>query len=83
MVDTKSDPKGMQRLRRHWAKAALSRVGESSNDWFAYNVISVSERDCEQIEQRLRAAFRGSRGIVKDGQPCERAALLTISLARF
>jgi Domain of unknown function (DUF4423) len=82
VVDTKGDPEAAQRVRRHWASAALARQGHA-NTWFAYNVISVSEQDCDRIERRLRAAFREIRNIVKESQPAERAALLTIQLARW
>jgi len=43
LVDTKTDPDALQRLRRHWAEVALARVRAGKDDWFAYNVISVSE----------------------------------------
>jgi hypothetical protein len=45
--------------------------------------ISVSQRDYERVEQRLRAAFREVRGIVKASEPCEQPALLTIQLSRW
>jgi transcriptional regulator with XRE-family HTH domain len=83
VVDTKADLTATERLRRHWARTALARVEAGSDDWFAYNVISVSEQDCKRIEARMRAAFREVRGIVKNSQPCERACLLTMQLVRW
>jgi transcriptional regulator with XRE-family HTH domain len=82
-VDTKVDIETVRSLRRHWAKAASEHLNDGGDAWFAYNVISVSESDLEQIEQRLRAAFREVRAIVQDSQPSERAVLLTMQLTRW
>lgn len=82
-VDTKLDADTVKRLRLHWVKAAQAHIEAGGDAWFAYNVISVSEKDCERIEQRLRAAFREVRAIVQDSHPCERAALLTMQLTRW
>ncbi len=83
VVDTKAAPQAGEALRRHWAQVAFDRLVAGEDDWFAYNVISVSRKDCERIEQVLRAAYREIRGIVKDSTPCEQAALLTLQLARW
>jgi hypothetical protein len=82
-VDTKVDAETVKRLRRHWARAAYDHLNADGDAWFAYNVISVSEKDLERIEQRLRAAYREVRAIVQDSQPSERAALLTLQLSRW
>jgi hypothetical protein len=83
VVDTGVEPDVYDRSRRHWARVALERVQTGQETWFAYNVISVSNRDCDRIEQRLRAAFREVRGIVTASDPSEQAALLTIQLSRW
>jgi len=83
VVDTGVEPDLYERSRRHWAHVALERAQTGQGTWFAYNVISVSKKDCDRIEQRLRAAFREVRGIVRASEPCERAALLTIQLSRW
>lgn len=83
VVDTRVEPEVYDRSRRHWARVALERVQTGQETWFAYNVISVSKKDCDRIEQRLRAAFREVRGIVKASDPSEQAALLTIQLLRW
>jgi hypothetical protein len=62
---------------------ALERLASDRDDWFAYNVISVSAADLARIEQKLRATFREIRGIVKDSAPTESAALLTLQLVRW
>ena len=83
VVDTKGDPGAALRLRRHWADVAARRAGAENDDWFAYNVISVSAADCARIEQRLRAVYRELRGIVRESEPSEQAALLTLQLVRW
>lgn len=83
VVDTKGDPAAALRLRRHWAEVAARRAGAEHDDWFAYNVISVSAADCARIEQRLRAVYRELRGIVRESEPSEQAALLTLQLVRW
>lgn len=82
MVDTKLSAGGRKRLRTHWAGVAQRRVseGEEGDSWFAYNVISVSASDYARIEQRLRAAYREVRSIVRASEPSEVAALLTMQL---
>lgn len=83
VVDTKADPTAARRLRQHWAEVAARRAREDHDDWFAYNVISVSRADAERIEQRLRAVYREIRGIVRESSPSEQAALLTVQLVRW
>lgn len=82
-VDTRDSAAVTRRSRHHWARVAFERVRRDEADWFAYNVISVSEADCDRIEQILRAAFREVRGIVSESAPSERAALLTLHLTRW
>lgn len=82
VVDTKAPPRPFN-PGQHWAQVALDRLRRGEPDWFAYNVISVSRADSERIERVLRAAYREVRGIVKDSEPCEQAALLTMQLVRW
>lgn len=83
VVDTNVSPQTRASLAAHWAKVAQVRVQAEKDDWFAYNVISVSHGDCARIEQILRAAFREIRGIVRESEPTEQAALLTLQLTRW
>lgn len=83
VVDTSVTEQSRARLAAHWAQVAQARVHAGKSDWFAYNVISVSQQDCSRIEQILRAAFREIRGIVKESTPTEQAALLTLQLTRW
>jgi hypothetical protein len=82
-VDTRDSAAITERSRQHRTRVAYERVQRNEIDWFSYNVISVSEVDCDRIEQILRAAYREVRGIVSQSQPSERAALLTVQLARW
>lgn len=83
VVDTLAPAPGVARPGVHWAEVALERLRRGEPDWFSYNVISVSRRDAERIEQVSRAAYREIRGIVKASEPCEQAALLTLQLVRW
>lgn len=83
LVDTRDSAEQSRRLRHHWATVALRRVQDADEDWFAYNVISVSVADCDRIERILRAAYREIRAVVAESTPCEQAALLTLHLSRW
>lgn len=83
-VDTMSSPAELRDVRKHWAQVGLRRLDEMRpEDWFAYNVIAVSEADSERVEQRLRAAYREVRSIVAESTPAERGAVLMMQLLRF
>lgn len=83
VVDTRDTAMAAERLRWHWSGVASESVRRNPENWFAYNVISVAEKDCQRIEQVLRNAYREIRGIVSQSAPCERAALLTMHLSRW
>ncbi len=83
-VDTTSSPEELRQVRKHWAQVGLRRLDEMRpDDWFAYNVIAVSEADSERVERRLRAAYREVRSIVAESAPAERGAVLMMQLLRF
>jgi len=83
-VDTTSTPEQLLGVRQHWAQVGLSRLEQMQrDDWFAYNVIAVSEEDSKKVEKRLRAAYREVRSIVSESSPADRAAVLMIQLLRF
>ncbi len=83
-VSTAGTPEQRHQLRMHWAEKAGRRLRENSDsDWFAYNVIALSRKDSEKVEERLRAAYREVRTIVAESKPEEVAALLTMHLVRF
>lgn len=83
VVDTRDTAMVVERLRWHWSAVASESVRRNPENWFAYNVISVADKDCARIEQVLRNAYREIRGIVSQSAPCERAALLTMHLSRW
>ena len=83
VVDTRDTALAVERLRWHWSGVAAESVQRNPETWFAYNVISVADKDCQLIEQVLRNAYREIRGIVSQSAPCERAALLTMHLSRW
>ncbi len=82
-VDTRVAPQGMRQLRTHWLRLALERAERGERDWFAYNLLSVSRADLQLIQERLRQAFRETRGIVAASEPSECAALVLMQLVHF
>lgn len=82
-VDTRIAPDGMRQLRTHWLQLALDRAKRGERDWFAYNLLSVSRTDLELIQERLRQAYRETRGIVAASEPSECAALVLMQLVHF
>lgn len=83
-VDTSSTKEELQTVRRHWAQVGLKRLEDGGDDdWFAYNVIAVSEADSKRIEQRLRAAYREVRSMVAESESPDIAAVLTMQLVRW
>jgi transcriptional regulator with XRE-family HTH domain len=80
-VDTRGAKRASQALKQHWAQVAAERAAEPRvGDLFAYNVISVSAADLEQVRARLHATFREIRTIVAASEPTERVALVNLQL---
>lgn len=83
-VETHADVAAMLRLRQHWSEQALRRAGAPRDeDYFGYNVVSVSRRDQEKIRERLRATFREIRSLVAASEPAEAAALVSLQLVSW
>ncbi len=83
-VDTSTTPEQLRKVRKHWAEVGARRIQEGhQQDWFAYNVISISNADSKRIEERLRAAYREVRGIVADSSEPQVAAVLMMQLVRW
>lgn len=83
-VDTRADREALSLLRRHWTEVALRRMAAPrDNDWFAYNLISLSRRDLDRVRSRLQEAFREIRAIVAASEPCEVAALINLHLINW
>ncbi|MGD8863437.1 MAG: DUF4423 domain-containing protein [Myxococcales bacterium] len=83
-VDTRADPDAMRGLVTHWNRVALDRYGLAPDrDYFAYNVLSVSQRDLERVRALLRATYREIRAIVAASEPTETAALINLQLVQW
>jgi Domain of unknown function (DUF4423)/Helix-turn-helix domain len=80
-VDTRGDPAALTRVKHHWAQVAAARSAEPRpDDFFAYNVISLSATDLGRVRQCLQTAFREARSIVAASEPTERIALINVQL---
>ena len=88
-VDMKSEPQRSKQHRKYWADfAAMRHPIDKSDDWFAYNVMSLNRTAAERVEKRLRDAFREVRTIVANQELSqeelpEEVKLLTIQLSRW
>jgi hypothetical protein len=83
-VDTRGDPAALRGLLSHWSEVALRRVGQGhGNDFFAYNVLSVSHADLARIRELLRSSYREIRSIVAASEPAETAAVLNLQLVEL
>lgn len=83
-VDTQGGQQTLHRLKRHWSQVAADRLlAPTEDDYFAYNVVSISAADLERIRERLRVAFREIRSLVAASQPEEVAALINLQVISF
>lgn len=84
-VDTQGGRAALHRLKGHWAAVATQRsqTPDPQSDLFAYNVMSVAERDLERIREILRAAFREIRTLVAASEPSEVVALVNLQLIKL
>ncbi|MDD9941658.1 MAG: DUF4423 domain-containing protein [Myxococcales bacterium] len=83
-VDTSAEPLALNRLRAHWAQAALDRLeAPRTSDWFGYSLVSLSCEDLERVREVLRRAYREIRSIAAASEPVEQAALLNLQLLTF
>lgn len=81
-IDTSTEPTILNRVKGHWTETALKRLqrGPLSDDWFGYNVMSLSDRDLEQARMILVRAYREIRALAAASKPVQIAALLNIQL---
>lgn len=80
-VDTRGGREALHALRKHWALIAAERAGKPlPEDFFGYNLFSVSAADYERIRELLRGAFREIRAIVAASEPPERIGLINLQL---
>ena len=83
-VDTRAAKQLVANVQSHWIGVAEGRLHqETSPTWFAYNVVSVSQRDLVQVEEELEAVYREIRALVAASEPTEVAALVMLHLVPF
>ena len=83
-VDTRGGDRALHALKRHWTQVAAERLeSPRPGDFFAYNVISVSEADLERVRDKLRTTFRELRALVAASEPEEAAALIQLQVVTF
>lgn len=81
-VSTASDPKKAAFLKQHWGSVVMSPPG-ASVQWTGYNVISLSQKDLENVEETLKKAYAEIRSIVANSQPEETVALVHLNLLKW
>ena len=83
-VDTRGEPDRVTALLSHWSGVATSRVAtRRKEDFFAYNVCSLSTEDYDYARTILRDAFREIRSLVSASHPVERVALVNVQLVHL
>ncbi len=80
-VDMRDRAEALFRLKSHWVGVGAERMrAPREDDWFAYNVFSVSRADLERIRQLHAAYFREVRAIVAASSPTEVVGLMNLHL---
>jgi hypothetical protein len=84
VVDTQGGKQALNALRAHWSRVAAARLNAPlAQDFFAYNVISLSASDLDVVREKLRATFREIRSLVAASQPEEVAAVINLQIVTF
>tara|TARA_R110002096_G_scaffold299503_2_gene494006 strand:+ start:79231 stop:80127 length:897 start_codon:yes stop_codon:yes gene_type:complete len=80
-IYTGGDPSRTRLLKSHWAQVATERLEQShSEDWFAYNVMSISRADLERVKSLMRDTYKEIRAIVASSEPEQAVALVQLQL---
>ena len=85
-VDTRRNPEAGRALKAHWAAVGLERLPKlepSGQDFFSYNLFTVSETDWERLRELHIAYYNELRRIVGASEPAERVALVNLQLMRL
>ncbi|HYO94164.1 MAG TPA: helix-turn-helix transcriptional regulator [Polyangiaceae bacterium] len=83
-VDTQGGKQALHALKRHWTQVAAERLqAPAASDFFAYNVVSLSQDDLQQVHEKLRATFREIRSLVAASRPEEVAAVINLQVVTF
>jgi transcriptional regulator with XRE-family HTH domain len=82
-VDTREDPAGNLRLKRHWSEVALGRIGEhaiGAGSLFSYNLFAISDDGFEAIREAHLQYFERLRAIVTECRHPTRLVLANVQL---
>ena len=82
-VDTRDNPEGNLRLKRHWAQVGVERLAGAAlpeGSQYSYNLFAVSEEGLERIRQAHLQYYERVRAIVAECQLPTRLALVNIQL---
>jgi len=82
-VDTRSDPEGNRRVKRHWAEVALQRLSERSSfeaGMYSYNLFAISEAALARIRALHMNYFERLRAIVDECEDPTRVVLVNVQL---
>lgn len=82
-VDTRDDPEGNLRLKRHWSEVALARIGGpaiEAGSLFSYNLFAISDEGFSAIRQAHLQYFERLRTIVSECRHPTRLALANVQL---
>ncbi|MDD9941043.1 MAG: DUF4423 domain-containing protein [Myxococcales bacterium] len=85
-VDTRRNPEGGRALKAHWARVGLERLPDlepGGQDFFSYNLFTVSEQDWERLRELHISYYNELRRIVQGSEPAERVALVNAQLMRL
>lgn len=83
-VDTQGGQQALSRLKRHWSAVAAERAAAPrTEDFLAYNVVSVSRADLELVRTKLRDTFRELRTLVATSKPEEVVGVINVQLVAF
>lgn len=82
-VDTREDPEGNLRLKRHWAGVGLSRIGNRAlpvGSQYSYNLFAISEDGLEEIRHAHLQYYERLRAIVAECRRPTRVVLANLQL---
>jgi transcriptional regulator with XRE-family HTH domain len=82
-VDTRDDPEGNLRLKRHWAQVGLERIAGRAlpqGSQYSYNLFAISDEGLEQIREAHLQYFERLRTIVAECKHPTRLALANLQL---
>ena len=82
-VDTRDDPEGNLRLKRHWSEVALGRIGSralEAGSLFSYNLFAISEEALGRIRALHMNYFERLRAIVDECEDPTQVVLVNVQL---